>query len=184
MSTAASTARLRIESLESRHAPLLFSALADPRIYEFIPDEAHATVDSLAQRYAFLEGGAPAGVTEVWLNWALQRIDTSAYIGTLQATVTPDSHASIGYVLTPSAWGRGFATESCRWLVGALQERFVLDEIRATVDVRNHRSIRILERLGFDLVGTEPAEIRGVATTDFRYRLGGVRAPRGTRRSQ
>lgn len=165
------TARLRIEPLQSRHARLLFEALADPRIYEHIPDEAHPTVDSLAQRYAFLEGGAPAGVGEVWLNWALRRIDSAAYIGTLQATVTPDSHASIGYVVTPSMWGQGFATEACRWLLGALRDRFVLDEIRATADIRNQRSVRILERLGFQLTGTEPAEIRGVATTDFRYRL-------------
>jgi RimJ/RimL family protein N-acetyltransferase len=171
--------------LQSRHAPLLFAALSDPRIYEYIPDEAHATVESLAQRYAFLEAGAPAGVVrEVWLNWAVQRIDTAAYVGTLQATVLPDSHASIGYVLTPSAWGCGFAIEACRWLLGELRECFVLQEIRATVDVRNHRSVRILERLGFQLIGTEPAEIRGVATTDFRYRLGSEQAVRGARRPQ
>ena len=109
---------------------------------------------------------------EVWLNWALQRVDAGAYIGTLQATVTPDSHASVGYVLTPSAWGQGFATEACRWLLATLQKRFVLNEIMATVDVRNLPSLRVLERLGFDCIGTEPAEIRGEATTDFRYRLG------------
>jgi ribosomal-protein-alanine N-acetyltransferase len=171
MSNAEVTSRLRIEPLQARHAPLLFEALADPRIYEYIPDAPHATVDSLIERYAFLEDGAPAGVDEVWLNWALQRLDTAAYIGTLQATVTPDSHASIGYVLTPPAWGEGFATEACRWLVDALRERFVLDEIRASVDVRNHRSLRILERLGFDRAGTDASELRGEATTDFHYRL-------------
>jgi ribosomal-protein-alanine N-acetyltransferase len=172
MSPAALTARLRIEPLRSSHAPLLFDALADARIYTYVPDEVHTTVDSLTGRYAFLERGAPPGVGEVWLNWALQRIDTAAYIGTLQATVTPDSHASIGYVLTPSAWGQGFATEACRWLLAALQERFVLNEILATADVRNLRSLRVLERLGFLCIGTEPAEIRGETTTDFRYRLG------------
>jgi ribosomal-protein-alanine N-acetyltransferase len=176
VSSTALTARLRIEPLRASHAPLLFDALADARIYTYVPDEAHATVDSLARRYAFLECGAPAGVSEVWLNWALRRIDTGAYIGTLQATVTPASHASIGYVLTPSAWRHGFATEACGWLLAALQKHFVLDEIVATVDVRNLRSLRVLERLGFHCIGTEPAEIRGEATTDFRYRLGCGRA--------
>ena len=171
MSSAALTARLRIEPLRASHAPLLFDALADARIYTYVPDEVHGTVDSLARRYAFLERGAPAGIGEIWLNWALQRIDTAAYIGTLQATVTPDSHASIGYVLAPSAWGQGFATEACRWLVSALQTHFVLNEIQATVDVRNQRSVRVLERVGFHCTGSGPAEIRGEATTDFRYRL-------------
>jgi ribosomal-protein-alanine N-acetyltransferase len=172
MSPAAQTARLRIEPLRTSHAPLLFDALADARIYAYVPDEMHATVDSLTRRYAFLERGAPPQVDEVWLNWALQRIDAGAYIGTLQATVTPDSHASIGYVLTPSAWGQGFATESCRWLLATLQRRFVLNEILASVDVRNLPSLRVLERLGFNCIGTEAAEIRGEPTSDFRYRLG------------
>jgi len=171
MSPAAQTARLRIEPLRPTHAPLLFAALADARIYAYVPDEMHATVDSLARRYAILERGAPPGAGDVWLNWALQRVDTGVYIGTLQATVTPDSHAFVGYVLTPSAWGHGFATEACRWLLAALQKRFVLNEILATVDVRNLPSLRVLQRLGFDCTGTEPAEIRGEATTDFRYRL-------------
>ena len=172
MSPAALTARLRIEPLRSNHAPLLFDALADSRIYTYVPDEVHTSVESLTRRYAFLERGAPEGVREVWLNWALQRVNDAAYIGTLQATVVPDSHAHIGYVLTPSAWGHGFATEACRWLVAALQRRFVLNEILATVDVRNARSLRVLERLGFQCIGTEPAEIRGETTTDFRYRMG------------
>ena len=165
------TARLRIEPLRAGHAPLLFDALDDGAIYTYISDERHASVASLARRYAFLECGAPEGAFEVWLNWALQRIDTGAYIGTLQATVVPDSRAYIGYVLTSSAWGQGFAREACRWLVGELRSRFVVDEIVATVDTRNLRSVRLLEDLGFERIGTAPSEIRGEATTDFRYRL-------------
>jgi ribosomal-protein-alanine N-acetyltransferase len=165
------TARLRIEPLRAAHAPLLFPVLADPRIYAYVPDEIHATVESLAARYAFLERGAPQGEADVWLNWALQRADTGAWVGTLQATVTPDSHAYIGYVLGPLAWGQGFATEACKWLVADLQKRYVLGEIRATVDVRNLRSVRVLERIGFRRVGTERAELRGEVTSDYRYRL-------------
>ena len=168
----AQTERLRIEPLQARHAPLLFDALADARIYSYIPDEMHASVDSLTRRYAFLEQGAPRAADDVWLNWALQRIDTSAYIGTLQATVIADSHAFVGYVLSPAAWGQGFATEACRWLVANLQSRFVLSGILASVDERNLASRRVLERLGFDCLGTEAAELRGEATTDLRYRLG------------
>jgi RimJ/RimL family protein N-acetyltransferase len=171
MSPATLSARLRIEPLRATHAPRLFPVLADPRIYTYIPDEVHPTVESLTVRYAFLERGAPAGVKDVWLNWALQRTDTAAYVGTLQATVTPDSHAYIGYVLGPPAWGHGYATEACRWLVADLQKRFVVSEILATVDVRNRPSMRLLERIGFHFVGAESAELRGEPTTDYRYRL-------------
>jgi len=173
---AALTARLRLEPLRATHAPLLFPVVADPRNYEYIPDEIHPTVEALARRYALLERGAPADATDVWLNWALVRLDIGAYVGTLQATVVPSSHAHIGYVLGPPARGHGFATEACRWLVAALQRNYDITEIRATVDVRNLRSARVLERVGFRCVGTEPAELRGEATADYRYRLACVAA--------
>jgi ribosomal-protein-alanine N-acetyltransferase len=168
---AARTPRLRIEALGTRHAPALFAVLADPRIYAYVPDVIHETVDSLAARYARLEAGAPPGAGEVWLNWALRRVDTGAFIGTLQSTVVPGERAFIGYVLEPHSWGQGFAIEACAWLIGTLRQHYVLDEIVATVDVRNLRSIRLLERLGFRCAGTESAELRGETTTDFRYRL-------------
>jgi ribosomal-protein-alanine N-acetyltransferase len=168
---ASRTARLTIEPLREAHAADLHPVLADPRIYLYVPDKLHPTVDSLAHRYALLERGAPAGERDVWLNWALWRTDTGECIGTLQATVTPDSHAYIGYTLGPLAWGRGFATEACVWLVAELTRRFMLTEILATVDVRNLASIRVLERIGFLRIGTEPAELHGETTTDYRYRF-------------
>ena len=115
---AALTARLRIEPLRAAHAPLLFPVLADPRIYAYVPDEVHATQHSLGERYAFLERGAPPGVEEVWLNWALQRRDRDVYIGTLQATVTPDRMPTSA-TCVPGGLGQGFDTGGVRWLVAA-----------------------------------------------------------------
>jgi [ribosomal protein S5]-alanine N-acetyltransferase len=168
---ASRTARLTIEPLREAHARELHPVLADPRIYLYAPDNLQPTVDSLTHRYALLERGAPAGEPDVWLNWALRRTDTGECIGTLQATVTPNSHAYIGYTLAPLAWGRGFATEACVWLLAQLARRFMLTEILATVDVRNLASLRVLERIGFLRIGTEPAELHGEPTTDYRYRF-------------
>jgi ribosomal-protein-alanine N-acetyltransferase len=92
--------------------------------------------------------------------------------GATRSSNAAQSRAYIGYVLTPSAWGRGLAREACRWLVGELRTRLEVGEILATVDTRNLRSVRLLEHLGFERIGTAAAEIRGEATTDFRYRLG------------
>jgi RimJ/RimL family protein N-acetyltransferase len=44
-------------------------------------------------------------------------------------------------------------------------------EILASVDTRNARSIALLERLGFERVATEGAELHGEPTRDHRYRL-------------
>jgi ribosomal-protein-alanine N-acetyltransferase len=167
----AQTARLEIAPLRAEHAQLLFPLLADPRLYAYVSDSARATMAALSQRFALLELGAPEASGEVWLNWVLLRLDSGAPIGTLQATVTPHSHAWIGYVLTTAAWGQGFASEACAWLLADLPQRYGVREIVASVDVRNAKSIALLERLGFERVATEAAELHGEPSTDHRYRL-------------
>lgn len=168
---AARTARLTYEPLRAEHAAMLFPLLADPRLYTYVPDEARATVALLAERFGELERGAPAEAGESWLNWVLLRHDDDVAIGTLQATVEQGGRAWIGYLLTPSAWGQGFATEACMWLVAELARHWRVREILASVDARNVKSIAVLERAGFTRVTICAAELRGEATTDFRYRL-------------
>ena len=165
------TARLAIEPLRAAHAPLLFPLLADPRLYTYAPDTTRTSIAALIERFEALERGPPEGESEIWLNWLLQRLDTGAAVGTLQATVVPGRHAWIGYTLVSAAWGQGLATEAGAWLVADLPARYRLSEIRASVDVRNAKSIALLERLGFARLGTKAAELNGEATTDFLYRL-------------
>ena len=165
------TARLLITPLRAVHAPLLFPLLADPRQYAFVPDAARASVAELWQRFEELERGSPSGEDERWLNWVLLRRDTGAPVGTLQATVTTGAPAWMGYALVPPAWGQGYATEACAWLVAELPARHAVREILASADVRNAKSIAVLERLGFACVATESAELHGEPTTDYRYRL-------------
>jgi RimJ/RimL family protein N-acetyltransferase len=165
------TERLAITPLRAAHAPLLYPLLADARLYRYVPDAARACVADLWRRFEELEHGPPPGEDEHWLNWVLLGPDGGAPAGTLQATVTPDARAWIGYVLVPSAWGQGYATEACTWLVGELAARHGVREILASVDVRNVKSVAVLERVGFERVAMHAAELRGEATTDFVYRV-------------
>ena len=164
------TARLTIAPLRAAHAPLLFPLLADAANYTYIPDSARASIAELMQCFERLERGAPEESAEVWLNWVLLRRDTGAAVGTLQATVTPGVQAWLGYTLTPSAWGQGFASEACAWLIADLPRRYAVPQILASVDVRNLKSIAVLERLGFERSGSEAAELHGEATVDYLYR--------------
>lgn len=61
-----------------------------------------------------------------------------------------DPVPELGYILHPSAWGKGYATEA----VGAFVEHFWqarpgLDVIEAKVDEANPESIRVLLKCGF-----------------------------------
>jgi ribosomal-protein-alanine N-acetyltransferase len=61
--------------------------------------------------------------------------------------------ASIGYDLARSHWGQGIATEAMRAVLRYGFEQWNLNRIEAITIVDNARSIRLLERLGFQLEG-------------------------------
>ena len=60
----------------------------------------------------------------------------------------------LGIVLAPTAHGRGLATRSLGRVVEALFESG-MHRVTARVDVRNHRSLRLFERLGLQREGVE-----------------------------
>ncbi|WP_211336795.1 GNAT family N-acetyltransferase [Rhodovulum iodosum] len=62
---------------------------------------------------------------------------------------------SLAYFLGPDHWGRGYATEAARGLIGAVFDRFSkLDLIAADCFADNPASARVLEKLGFERTGT------------------------------
>lgn len=76
------------------------------------------------------------------------------------------------YALHPSQQGRGYATEMARVLVQHAFTELGFEEVRASTDAPNVRSIRVLERLGMELIGREPGPLH--ETLHFA-----VKKPRG-----
>ena len=76
---------------------------------------------------------------------------------------TPVGHAALlrgqagavelGFVLHPTAWGRGFATEIARVLAAAARARAPGARVIATVDPDHRASQRVLEKAGLVLAG-------------------------------
>ena len=61
--------------------------------------------------------------------------------------------AEMGYDLAKEYWGRGIMTEAMRAVVDFGFERMMLNRIEVFVMPRNERSIRLMERLGFEREG-------------------------------
>jgi ribosomal-protein-alanine N-acetyltransferase len=55
----------------------------------------------------------------------------------------------IGYILHPSAWGRGYATEALSAVTAHIFSTHMIPEIVADVDPRNRASLALLGKLGF-----------------------------------
>ena len=66
----------------------------------------------------------------------------------------PDGDVEIGYFLKRSAWGQGYATETCKRLIRMAFEESPLTEVVATFDIGNVASRNVLEKVGFVNRGT------------------------------
>jgi len=154
-----------LEPQTASHVEEMFAVLSDPAIYEY-ENAPPRSLEWLRERFGKLETRRSADGTEHWLNWVI-RIPTSELIGYVQATVHPDGRAAIGYELASRFWGRGLAHAAVQAMVPALVDDYGVRRLSAVFKRRNHRSQRLLERLGFSPatpelhaeLGAEPDEM-------------------------
>ena len=159
------TERLVLEPQTASHAEEMFELLSDPAIYEY-ENAPPRSLEWLRERFAKLETRRSADGSEHWLNWVI-RVPTSELVGYVQATVHPDGRAAIAYELASRFWGRGLARAAVEAMVPALVDDYGVRRLSAVFKRRNHRSQRLLERLGFlpatpqlhAELGTEPDEM-------------------------
>jgi len=138
---------LVLEPQLAAHADAMFAVLGDPAIYAF-ENVPPPSVDWLRERFARLETRTSADGTERWLNWAL-RLPADTLAGYVQATVHPDGHAFIAYILGSAHWGRGLATRAVQAMVDELATYYGAHTLWAVYKSANARSRRLLERLRF-----------------------------------
>lgn len=155
------TDRLELITLAEHHADQMYTPLQDKEIYHFIPDTPPPSVDSLKSHYARLAIGSSKS-TEHWLNWVITKTDSNEIIGSLQTTVmVEDKVAYIAYILFPSFWGNGYASESVVWLIDYLKSMGNIETAIAEIDTRNENSIRVVKNLEFirkDTLATDQGE--------------------------
>jgi [ribosomal protein S5]-alanine N-acetyltransferase len=164
------TPRLVLEPLVEAHADALFPILCDTRQLEYLDQHAPESLEALRRIYRKLESRRSPDGTEQWLNWAIVlRDEGGAAIGFVQTTVLADGGAWVAYEVGASWWGRGIGTEATRAMVEHLACDYRVAHFMATVDRRNARSWRLLERLGFVRASEADAAAMKVAPNDWLY---------------
>lgn len=127
-------------------------------------DLAHELVDELE----VLNGPTAGG----WVQLAID--GGTGIIGDVAVWLDDDTtFAILGYTLAPEHQGRGFAQEAVGAVVDWLFRRRRVHRIVATIDPRNLASARVLERCGFEYVGTarRSAFVRDEWADDTRFSL-------------
>lgn len=147
------TARLELRRTRVEDAAAMFEALRHPDIYPYLPRNAPKTAEELAQRFARVMQETAPDRAEQWLNWTVWLTESSAPLGTVEATVNPAGNVSIGYMFDPRVWRRGYAREAVAEMLRQL-EAHGARRFEATIDVRNIASKRLVAALGFAHVDT------------------------------
>ena len=162
------TPRLRLEPLVAAHADAMFPLLSDLRLCEHLDDAPPASLAELRERCGRLETRLSTDGREQWLNWVLIAAD-STVLGFVQATVGRNASAWVAYELAFAHWGRGLAGEAVASMLEHLAASCGVLHFKATVEVANRRSIRLLERLGFRAADAAQAQKHELTPTERLY---------------
>jgi len=153
------------------------------RLDDFV-DCAALWADPLVTRYI---GGRPFTEEEVWARllryvghwtlmgfgyWAVEERSTGAFVGELGfAELRRDMDPSIqgmpelGWVLTPKAHGKGYATEAVTTVLSWGDAHFGKERTVCIIDPDNAASVRVAEKSGFRLL--QHATYKGEPTLLF-----------------
>lgn len=127
-------------------------------------DLAHQLIDEMEQL-----DGPTAGK---WVQVGMER--NGVLVGDIAIWLDEQSElAMIGYTVAPEHQGNSYAVEAASAILSYLFEQVGVHRVAATIDPRNLASARVLERCGFEYVGTarSSAWSRGEWTDDARFSL-------------
>lgn len=131
------TERLSLRPATADDVDALFSWQSLAQVCTYLP-YAPRTREQVASKIGTYDGA----------QWVIERRNDGSAIG--EAMVfRSGTDLDLGYVLHPSAWGFGYATEAARAAVDWAWDTQDDDRVVAITDAANNASRRVLERVGF-----------------------------------
>lgn len=108
-----------------------------------------------------------------WVQLGIGDADADALVGDVGLYLSEDgTSGEVGFTLQPSAQGRGIAGRAVREAVQLLFATTPVARVVGITDARNLPSIRLLERLGFELIESRQVVFRGEPCTERVHALG------------
>lgn len=108
---------------------------------------------SLGDARAFIDARGEAGDSVHFFLICEHRDGMAPIVGGIGIHPTDDGRHELGYWLTPSAWGRGIATEAGHGVLAAARDTLRLGRLVAGHFVDNPASGKVLRKLGFRPTG-------------------------------
>jgi RimJ/RimL family protein N-acetyltransferase len=164
------TERLILRRLQEKDIEALIAYRSDPEIarYQNWTEISEAEARTLVRE----KQRTPFGILGAWLQIAIALRETDALIGDIGVCIDQNGQsAEIGFTLSGSHQGRGFATEAVSRVIELLFDETEIKRIEGVTDTRNTSSIALLQRLGMKLEKTEEALFKGETCHEHRFVL-------------
>ena len=155
--------RLLLRPLVPGDATALAAVLDDPQVARWTPHRAGYAVEDAARRLATAAQARRAGERVEWAVVDTEAGDGSAVVGTVGLYRLTAAGAEVGWTTAAPARGRGVATAAVRALCRWAHDERGLRRLRAVVEVGNTASLRVAQRAGLRLEGTERGALPPVA---------------------
>ena len=122
----------------------LHALWTDPEVRRWLFDDvalAPADVDELVARSDALSGRGMG-------HWTIRTKQGGRLVGSAALQPLDDGEIELLYLLAPSEWGRGHATEVSRAILAHAFDTLGLDRVVAQADLPNVASVAVMKRLG------------------------------------
>jgi RimJ/RimL family protein N-acetyltransferase len=139
------TPRLQFQRLKYEDAEEIFYTYASkPEATRFMAWPTHESVEDTR---TFLEYADYAWKNSLEFSYAIRLADSGRLIGSI-GVVNDDGKVQFGYILSPTQWGQGYATEACTAVINLLRALPSIHRVWTLVDAENIASIRVLQKSG------------------------------------
>ncbi len=162
------TERLKLRYITEDDTQMIFENWAnDPEVAKFVTWDAHESVE------------VTRNVMSFWLEdyrkdncyrYGIERKSDGALMGMIDVVGYHDGNPVIGYCSGRKFWGNGYMTEALRAVVLELfsegYETIVVEAVKENIG-----SNRVIEKAGFEFVGTREDTLSGAVVTINSYRM-------------
>lgn len=135
-----SLCRLRYEDAEE----IFYTYASKPDVTRFVSWPTHQT---LKDTNAFLQYAVHAWDSGTDYSFAIRLKESNRLIGSI-GVINENGKLQFGYVLSPTQWNKGYATEACTRLMHLLRTQRGVYRIQSFVDSENVSSARVLVKSG------------------------------------
>jgi RimJ/RimL family protein N-acetyltransferase len=167
------TDRLVIRRFELADAAVLAAYRSDPDVARYQSWSPPVSLADAEELVRWLQEEADPR-RPGWYQYAVARCEDGRMVGDVGVRLHENRmQAELGFTLAPAWQGHGYAAEAVGRVLGYLFGDLGLHRVSAECDLRNVRSARLLERLGFHREGLRPEHtwIKGEWTDDLLFGL-------------